>query len=176
MRKSVIYLLLLTMVFAGIVVMGGSDKAGASMTCTLPLLATGTAATWCAATNGSTDNATLTLTVLGQYGASASTTLPTAVTTSSATDAIISKETAVYYFKGKAMYKGFATDGTAVASTTALSLLPESTTGGGFYGAKFRMAGTASTANITTSDSTVSCFQLDPAGAKRPLIVNCQNY
>jgi len=185
MKKSIIYLLLLTMVFAGIVVIGGTNKEAsadaqtwnAGIICPLPALATSSMTTWCIVTNGSSDNSTIGFKVLGWLGKTSADTAP-AEKTITLVNAAHTRETIVLHFNGKAVYNGMSTTGTLVVASTDMVGLPS--TGNGFYAAQLRIKGYAdgfspleATSEVTTKNTQVACFQTDPAGAKRGLIVTC---
>jgi hypothetical protein len=140
--------------------------ASVAVDCLLPMLATGGADTWCSVTNGSSDDAAMTFTVLGFEGGTAGT-LPGALNIS-AEKSPHKGETILYYFKGRNIYKGAeAAAANVVVSASDLSKLPA--TGSGFYAARLSIdSGSATTSNIS-----MSCFQLDPKGSKRPLMVSC---
>jgi hypothetical protein len=73
------------------------------------------------------------------------------------------------------VYKGVDSAGTDVITTTDLSALPS--TGSGFYAATLTLKSdtAAHSTTVRTTNSAVNCFQLDPNGPKRPLLVNCVN-
>jgi hypothetical protein len=135
------------------------------VTCLMPMLATGGAATWCSVTNGSNDDSTMIFNVIGFEGGSYSG-LPGAINIPD-TNSPRKGETILYYFKGRKIYKGTTTNGTAVVSDSDLAGLPA--TGSGFYAAQMLIyTGSAAVQNIA-----MSCFQLDPFGPKRPLMLKC---
>jgi hypothetical protein len=174
MRKIVIYLLLVTMAFAGAVVVGGGNKdANASMSCLLPMLATGGAYTWCAVTNGSSDNSTITFAVKGFEGGTTASLPPSVDITGS--NAPYSGATILYNMRGRHVYKGVDSTGADVVTTNNLGALPS--TGSGFYAATLTLKSetAANSTTVRTTNSAVNCFQLDPNGPKRPLLVNCVN-
>jgi hypothetical protein len=140
--------------------------ASTPVTCMMPLLSTGGVTTWCSVTNGSTNDSTMTFTVLGYHGNNTAT-VPDAVNLSVA-ESPRKGETVVYYFKGRSVYKGFnAKDNNenTVVFERSLINLPVA----GFYAAKLDI----SSDSATTSNTTMACYQLDPTGSKRPLPVTC---
>jgi len=75
------------------------------------------------------------------------------------------RETVTYYFERKSIYKGYSSTGIALA--TDGGLLSLSATGAGWYAIKLSVVGKG----ITQENTSVSCFQADPSGAKRMVSV-----
>jgi hypothetical protein len=135
------------------------------VTCQLPVVVTAVVDTWCAVTNGSGNDSTMTFTMLGFHKADYTSTLPSI--SISASNSLKIGETAVYFFQGRNVYKGFNSSGTVVVNESDMAALPSG--GPVVYAAKLSVASnSASTTNIL-----MQCYQLDAYGAKRSLPIKC---